>query len=219
MDTAVIFKILLWILLAVILLVLAFCLLNVKMTVGNSGKFYYKIHIGGIRIRPEKFASFGKKHGEKKDKGKQKEKAAKKGSSDKKKVSAEKSGKSPGDVLGIISAVARTASEVLPKGIRIRLKYLNITAGGEDAAATAVNYGKIHAVLSGVLALFDGYRGFLYGFRYRRKNVVINADFLSGKTKADFELTVSFFVWQLLFSGIRIGISAIKAIMENAAKE
>ncbi len=220
MDIAVL-KILLWILLAILLLVVAVCLLNVKITVGNRGKFTYNLSVGGIRIDPMRF--IGKKNGHGK---KIKDKAAKKKSAGKKKSgtgSAAESGKpkkkSLGSVLYMIARIGQTAVRVLPRGVRIRLKYLNIRIGGSDAAKVAVNYGRIYAVLSGLFALFDGYRGFLYGFRARRNKVNITADFLTQKTTAEFEMVISFFVWQLLFSGIRIGVSAIGAIIENTAQE
>lgn len=215
--TIAILKIILWILLAVLMLLLLVCLLNVKIKVYNKNGYGYKLTVGGIRIKPEWF--MGRKDGHKKPgKDKESEKSKKKKKQpamDAGNTGASKKKKSLGSVINIITRVAVTAKDVLPKGVRIKLKYLHINVGGTDAAEAAMNYGKVQALLHGVFALFEDYKGFLYGFRAKRKNVVINADFFSEKTSAEFEMSISFFLWQLLFSGIRIGISAIGAIIDS----
>lgn len=210
---------LLYILLFVLALVFLLCLLNIKITVGNREKFYYKFSIGGIKINPQWFVGKKDKHKKKED-SKKKKKSKKeqtvkktKGKSTKK----DSNKKSAGQVLALVLEVAKTARDVLPKGVRIRLKYLNITVGDTDAAKVAINYGRYYAILSGLFALFDGYRGFLYGFRAKRNKVVLKTDYLSGKTTAEFELTVSFFLWQLLYSGIRIGITLISNLIKDTA--
>lgn len=218
----IILKILLWILLAVLILLFLVCLLNVKITLGNrSEKFEWKLTVGGIKIDPMRFLKMKDGH---RKKGNEKKAAKKSFAKNKAAVKTEelaekKEKQSIGSVLNIISMIAETAAEVLPKGFRIRLKHLNMVIGGADAAQTALNYGKAYAILSGIFALFDGYKGLFYGFRAKRSKVNIQADFLSDKTKAEYELTISFFIWQLLFSGIRIGISAIAAIIENANED
>lgn len=216
----IIFKILLWILLAILLLIVALCLLNVKVTFGNrKGRFQWKLTVAGIKIDPMRFAKkkdgHRKKDADKAPSGKKKKKSS--AQDDAQTAKTEK--KSVGTVLSIVAKVAETAARVLPKGFRIRLKYLDITVGGSDAAKIALDYGRYHAILSGIFALFDGYKGLFYGFRAKRGKVNIQANFLSPKTKAEYELAISFFVWQLLFSGIRIGISAIGAIIENAESD
>ncbi|MBR3994397.1 MAG: hypothetical protein IKI97_03855 [Clostridia bacterium] len=214
---------LLYILLFVLALVFLLCLLNVKITVGNRDKFYYCFSVGGIKINPQWFA--GKKDGHKKKKdGKKKKKSDKKPS---KKQSQTKAGegkketkkKSAGEILSLVLEVAKTARDVLPRGVRIRLKYLNITVGDGDAAKVAINYGRYYAILSGLFALFDGYRGIFYGFRAKRNKVVLKTDYFSGKTTAEFELTISFFIWQLLYSGIRIGITLISNLIKDATND
>ena len=220
----IILKILLLILLTVLALLFLLCLVRVKITVGNTDSFYYKLHLCGIRIKPEWF--FGKK--QKKDSSEKE--SRKKERSGRKKTKSSKAShtcedktktkkKNIGQTLALISRIASTAGKTLPKVFRIKLKYLNITAGAPQAEQTAVIYGRIHWILASLFALFDGYKGLLYGFHAKRNKVVINADFLSDKTKAEFEMTVSFFVWQLLFAGTRIGISAIAQIIENASED
>ncbi len=210
--TIAILKILLWILLAFLLVLVLICLLNVKITIYNRDKFGYRITVGGIKLDVAKFIGNKDKHKKsKKSTKKDKSEADKK---DSKSQPVQKKKKSVGAVISTITRIAQTAAEVLPRGIRIKLNYLNIVVGGKDAAETAVNYGKYHAALSGLFALFDDYKGLFYGFRAKRNKVTINADFLASKTSADFKLTISFFVWQLVFSGVRIGIEAIKAIIE-----
>ena len=201
-----------WILLAIFFLLLLVCILNVKITVGNRDSFYYRLSVGGVRINPEIFTGKKKKSKEEKT---EKPKKSKKPSNKQHLMKSEKQKKklSPARVLSLVKNIAGTAARVLPKGFRIKLRFLNITVGGEDAAQIAIDYGKYYAILSTVFALFDGYKGFLYGFRAKRNKVNLKTDYLSGKTTAEFELTVSFFIWQLLFSGIRIGIAAIREIV------
>lgn len=209
----IVFKILLWILLAIFFLLLLVCILNVKITVGSRDSFYYRLSVGGIRINPEIFSGKKKASGEEKPK---KTKKSQKPSKNQHLVKSKKEKKKLGveTIISIIKNIAQTASRML----RIRLRFLNITVGGEDAAKVAIDYGKYYAILSTVFALFDGYRGFLYGFRAKRSKVTLNTDYLAGKTSAEFELTISFFIWQLLFSGIRIGISAIREIIKAEAE-
>lgn len=217
----IIFKILLWILLAILLIIVAVCLMNVKITFGNrKGKFQWKLTVAGIKIDPMRFAKKKDSHRKKDaDKASSEKDAAKKKKKSSVQEDAPTEKKSIGAVLSIVAKVAETAARVLPKGFRIRLNCLNITVGGSDAAKIAVDYGRYHAILSGIFALFDGYKGLFYGFRAKRGKVNIQANFLSPKTKAEYELAISFFVWQLLFSGIRIGISAIGAIIENTESD
>lgn len=209
----IVLKILLWILLAIFCLLLLVCLFNVKITVGSKDRFYYKLSVGGIRINPERFMH------KKQEQAKDKQKKGKQSKGSAQKQSAQKKGKqkkkpSPASVISLVTNIAKTAARVLPKGFRIRLRHLNITVGGEDAAQVALDYGKYYAILSTAFALFDGYRGLFYGFRAKRDKVTLQTDYLSGKTTAEFELTVSFFIWQLLFSGIRIGVAAIREIIK-----
>lgn len=211
--TIAILKILLWILLAFLLVLVFICLLNVKITIYNKDKFGYRLTVGGIKIDPAKFIGNKDKHKKSKKSTKKDKSSVDKDKPASQAVSEKK--KSIGAVISIITRIAGTAVEVLPKGIRIKLNYLNINVGGMDSAEAAVNYGKYHAVLSTLFALFDDYKGLFYGFRAKRSKVVINADFLAAKTSAEFKLTISFFVWQLAISGVRIGIEAIKAIIEE----
>jgi len=201
------------------------CLLNIKITVGNKESFYYRFSIGGIRINPEWFTK--KKEDDpdtlerKKQHKKQKAvaKAEKKAAKVKDGKTVKKKKKSLGQTLSLITDIAKTASHALPRGIRIKLKYLNITVGGREAQDVAVTYGKLYALLSALFALFDGYKGFLYGFYAKRNKVVLNTDYLSGKTKAEFELTVSFFLWQILFAAVRVGIAYITHIIRAAGED
>lgn len=216
-------KILLWILIAIAALLILVSLVNVKITVGNSENFYYKINVSGIRIRPEMFMKKKDKH--RKEKPQKEKKSPKSKSAKKKKQTADtdktvkKKKKSAGQIIRLVGAIAKTAAETLPKGFRIKLKFLRITVGAPEAELTAVTYGKLYALLSGLFALFDGYKGFLYGFYAKRNKVILKTDYLAQKTKAEFELTISFFLWQLIFAGMRIGVTAITEIIRNAAEE
>lgn len=217
MSAIAILKIILWILLSVLLLFLLLCLLNVKIKIYGKDKYGYKLTVGGIRVKPEWFLGRKEegKNREKDDKSEKHKVSKKKTSGNASENGGEKSKSSVANTVNIITRVISTARDTIPKSVRIRLKYLNINVGGSDAAQTALNYGKIQALLHGMFALFEDYKGFLYGFRAKRSKVTVNADFFAAKTTAEFEMSVSFFVWQLLFSAVRIGIGLIAAIIEN----
>ncbi len=204
-----------------LLCVLAILLFNVKITVGNGEKFFWKISVCGITVPKSVFGRFfgAGGHMKKSEKSEKKKKesdvgvdSGKKSKNDKK----EKKEKSATQVLGFATELAKVAANSLPKGFRFRLKKLRITAGGEDASQAALAYGKFYAAAESLFALFDGYRGIFYGFRAKKSDVIITVDYEKQKSGAEFEMTVCFFVWQLVFIAIRMGVAAIVFMLKNA---
>lgn len=198
--------------------VFAVLLFNVKITVGNGEKFFWKISVCGITVPKRVFERFFRSGGhiKKSEKTENKKKKSDIEDGNDKKIKKDKKEKSAKQVILLLTELAKVAANALPKGFRFRLKKLRITAGGEDAAQTALAYGKFYAAAESLFALFDGYRGLFYGFRAKKSDVIITVDYEKQKSGAEFEMTVSFFVWQLVFIAIRIGVAAIVFMLKNA---
>lgn len=212
-GAARILKIILWILIALVILLLLVLLSNVKILAGYSESFYWKLSVAGIPINP---AWFIKK--DKKEKAKASHKAKRKKPQKKRQTQPEKASekkKSSTEGLSLILELAKKAAQTLPRVFRIRIKKLRVTVGGSDAADIATDYGKIYAITEGALAALDAYSGMFYGFRANRRKISVNCNFLAPKTKVTAELTVSFFVWQLLFAAVRIGAVYVVRMMQR----
>lgn len=216
-GAACILKIILWILLALLALLLFVLLANVKILAGYGESFYWRLSVAGIPINPGWFMKKDKKekvktaHKAKKKKPQKNKQTQQVDKPEKKKNSA--------DGLSLILALAEKAAQTLPRVFRIRIKKLRVTVGGSDAADIATDYGKIYALTEGALAALDAYRGLFYGFRVNRRKISVNCDFLAPKTKVTAELTVSFFVWQLLFAAVRIGAVYVVRMMQSGEVE
>lgn len=214
----IVLKIIGWVLLGLVVLLLIICLASIRITIGIKDDFYWRLSVFGIPI--PKLLLQGKK-----DKRKSDSKTARKGKKRVKKPSEEvgdsqKKKKKPlGDVLSLVFELCAEALKTVPKAFRIRLHSLDIRVGGDDAAKTALTYGRLYAILEGGLALLDGYRGFLYGFRARRDRISLNVDYSGAPTKASFKLTVSCFVWQLLSVAVRLGIRYVLRTLESGNEE
>lgn len=197
--------------LAVLGLLVLVCLAGIKITVGMREKFFWRISVFGIPI-PAKLFGGRKKEDRRKEHKPPSEKKKAKRRKKPEKVAADrepKAKKSPGDMLSLVLELAETALKAFPRVFRVRLHSLKITVGGSEAADIAVNYGRLYALTEGSLAVLDGYKGFLYGFKANRRRISLSADFLSTKTKIEFKVTLSFFVWQLLNAAARVGFKYI----------
>ncbi len=210
-----ILKIILWIILGILALLILVLLTNVKILIGYRESFYWKLYVGVLRINPNWFEIFKREKGvhkgaKKKKKGKV-QKSASQAQEPQKKKSTE--GK-----LSLVLDIAKKALEIAPRAFRVRLRRLKVTVGAEDAADVAINYGKIYALTEGALALLYGYKGIFHGFSANRRKINIRTDFLSGKTKTDVEIGISFFVWQLLLLAVRLGVVYITSSAKSESK-
>lgn len=217
-------KILLAAFLTILALIALLLLLNVRVNFGVREGFWYRLHVAGIRVDP---ALFAKKHP---GKGKRSSKKNKKDKKDRKKEKQEQDGTSEegqtgkkktgaADKVSLVFDLLKTALDALPKTVRVTLRRLRVTVGGEDAADTALLYGRLYALISGSLALLDAYRGPFYGFRVRRGAVALSTDFLRRDTATDIEVSVSFFVWQLLFTAVRLGVTYLWHLLKNTKEK
>ncbi len=88
----------------------------------------------------------------------------------------------------------RAVAEGLQKHLKIRVRKLNVRVGSSDAAATAMRYGEINALLSALFAFLEQNCRFVT----RKKSICITPDFESNKSSLDLHLTLymkPFFVW------------------------
>ncbi|MCL2486740.1 MAG: hypothetical protein FWE86_03985, partial [Oscillospiraceae bacterium] len=79
-------------------------------------------------------------------------------------------------LLGRIAKLAGGAFAKVLRGVRVTRFDLYISVGGEDAAETAINYGRICAAVYPAAGLIASQTG-----KFRR-DIIIRADFLSEKT-------------------------------------
>lgn len=74
-----------------------------------------------------------------------------------------------------IAALAKTAAGRILRAIVVDELALHLTIGGEDAAQTAIRYGKLCGAVFPALALLEG------SMRVRRRDVRLSPDFVNGK--------------------------------------
>lgn len=220
----IVLKIIGWVLLGVLAIIAAVCLASVKITVGIKDGFYWRLSVFGIPLpmrlffKSEKDDKGKRGKGDKKDKKKKRLKKSK-GEKIKEKEEPEKEKKPIGEVLSLVSELVGEAVRTVPRAFRIRLHYLDITVGGEEAAEVAINYGRLYAITEGLLAALDSYKGMLHGFKTDRRKISLSTDYTGAKTTAKFKLTVSCFVWQLLNVAVRIGIKYFVYALKNGERE
>ncbi len=200
------------ILLLILALLLLLLLANITFTIGYGERFYYRLTLYGIPIKPEWLLKMSKKE---KKQGKKKKQTKKSKSQGKvQEVQAEKEDKSI-FTASLILSVLKSVAEELPRAFRIKLCNFRMILGGEDAASVAINYGRLYALLSAVLGLFENYRGLFYGFRVKRSDIILQTDFTKSKSEFSAKLKISFFLWQLLFAAVRVGIVFIMEIIKG----
>lgn len=199
-------------LLILALLLVLLLLANITLTAGYGESFYYKLSIYGIPIKLEWFAKGQKKEKKKPEKRKKQVKKAKLQKNEQAQTEKEeKSVFTAALILKLLEAVAKN----LPRAFRIKLCFFELTLGGQDAAAVAINYGRFYALLSAVLGLFENYRGLLCGFRAKPSNIILQTDFTKNKSEFSAKLKISCFLWQLLFAAVRIGIVFVIELMKS----
>lgn len=202
------------IVIALLLLLLLFS--KITVTIGYSENFYYKLSVYGLPIKPEWFIKGHKK--EKKKPYKKKKKAKKtKPQGNAQTQQTDKQDKSV-FTASLILNLLKSVAQNLPRAFRIKLCNFKLIIGGEDAADVALNYGRLYALLSASLGLLENYRGLFYGFRVRRSDIILKADFTKSKSEFTAKLKISCFLWQLLFAAVRVGIVFIMEIIRSEGK-
>lgn len=214
-------KILLWIFLSVLALIVIILLLRIKILIGYREKFYYKVYLAGFRVKQSIIDYLLAKRREIKRKKKTKNAPKNAGARTVASVPKEKASELSLlddlslEELKLLLRVALDLLKIAPDALRIKLRKLRIKVGSSDAADTAIAYGKVCAVTEGILAFFENYKGFYCGFFANRKKIDISADFLASQTEFDTEISISFFVWQLIAFAVRVGVEYAMDIVES----
>ena len=211
-----ILKIILYLLVGILALLVAVLLLNVKLCICVGDAFTWRLTLGGIKIYP---AAFQKKHKKGTKKEAKPEKANSKAAVSTSQNTQNSKEKDSDRKLKLVFELLHVAAKQLPRVFRIRLKKLDITVGGEDAADIALNYGALHALVGASLGALDAYRGLFYGFRANRKKIRIRTDFLLPDTQLCAKVCISCYVWQLAYAAVRLGLVYIIHTLENDKKE
>ena len=175
-----------YIILAVLLLIFILLIFPVKVYIN----YYDKIEIT-IRYIFFKFKQTGKPEKQEEKKRKKEKKKLKKDKEPKeKKESSLSKLKKENGIKGLIELFKeilkiffKTAKKII-KHIYIEKIDLNIAVSSEDAAQTAILYGKINAYFYSVYALLSNF------FNIKFKRINIYPDFLSEETKINFSMVV-----------------------------
>ncbi len=141
---------------------------------------------------------------------------------EKKKTKEEKKKNSPkktmGEMVNDIGDIADLVLLVLGKffgHLRVRIPRFRIRVATGDAATTAIAYGAINQILSGLYPYLENSKN-VKGFK--RTDIDISADFLSETPTADIKLVFSIRVWQILDLGIATLIKFIKNLLKKKKK-
>ena len=106
-------------------------------------------------------------------------------------------------ILSLVSEMAKLAAaasrKMLAAVVIDRLDIAIITAS-EDAAETAIKYGRICAVLYPAAAAVES------AVRVRRRNIVVRPDFLREDGGAAIDIAIHVRVWRLAWIGIYAGV-------------
>ena len=154
-----------------------------------SGKLVVKAHFGFFSYK-----LIGRKPKQ------QKKKAAKKTKKPRRKPEKEPEAKQPkslSHIGGIITVVARELNYLRTK-MRLRRLKLDITIGDEDAAVTAVNYGRACAVFGMAIPVVEGL------FRVGKGQINVRPDFNEKKTVVVFDVRITVRLIYLLIAGVKI---------------
>lgn len=198
----------LYILLGVALFITAVMFIPLTLRASYKDDFWCAVYIGFFKIQlvPAK----PKKPKKKKPKKKTEEKPKQKKPAEKKPGLIEQYGVEW--LLNLIKKVAELAASALKDffgHILVKNLTLSIKVAGEDAADTAIKYGKLCAVAYPAVGTIAG------AVKYRKYGVDIVPDFNEkAETKAEFELCARIFTFRLLGLVIKHGIKGLKLLTE-----
>lgn len=188
------------------------CALKIKLIIEAREKaaVYLNILFVKIRLYPKKekklrISDYSQKklrkkadRARKKSRAKQSKKAGTDGTN-----SAKKEKTSFQDVLGTVELVfglCRTFLSKFSRHLRLELSKVHVNVASEDAAKTAVYYGAANSLVGALIGYLDS---IITLNDIDKRDIVINADFLSDKPSIDIRLCASLRVWQaadILFS-------------------
>jgi len=211
-------------------------LIRAEVVISYADEFGLTVRVAGIPIRiipkkPKKVKLSDytpralerkRKKAEKKEKKKadkaakkaaKKEKAAKKAENDAKAGKPQKKKKMTLEdvekIVGLITAVVKTALSRFGKHIRVRIARLHVGVATGDAAETAIMYGAISQAVCYLAHLLDSTATLRHP---AKSDVNIYPDFISESPVLDIEIGISICIWQVFDLIFRSAASAIKAL-------
>ena len=220
----IVLRIILYVFIALLALIVLLMFLRVKIRIRYDGDFsavlkilFVRINIfpkivKKVRVRDYSPARI-KKRQEKARKKAEKKKAGKESRSEEK-----KSLLGYGDVGTLLSAVKEIVSVLFKyffRYLRVDLSKLIIRVSADDAFKTSMLYGIIYKSVSYILALL----GKFMNINTKRKSIIdVKADFLSGKTDADIDISFSIIVWQALYMLLKTMMVYLKTKRNDSGK-
>ncbi len=103
----------------------------------------------------------------------------------------------------------------VPGKLRLNIKRLRLSVGAEDAAKTAITYGAVTQAVGAALALASEHAD----VRIKKRAVLIEPDFLSGKLRADVDVTLSFRVGSVFGLALRFVWNFIKLKISSSGEK
>ena len=100
------------------------------------------------------------------------------------------------------------------KHLRIKVKKLRLTVATGDAASTALVYGGVSQSVAYLLALLNRFSR----LKVKKNALAVGADFLSEKTTAEIQISLSVSLAGLLATALSAGWAFIRAVMADAKK-
>lgn len=153
-----------------------------------------------------------------KAKKKQAKAAAKKAKRQQKKAAKKQKHPSPslsaGEMLSLVVHLVKKAYAVTKGKFRLRIRRLTIVVGSPDAATTAILYGSLSGLLSGLLDFLDAN---YIPTKIDRDGVLISPDFTAEKTRASISLDLSTTLFRALGILARGGVAYLRERAEAEA--
>ena len=113
------------------------------------------------------------------------------------------------DLLGSVKGGAG----LLIRSFRLYRIRLHLVVAGEDAAGTAISYGKVNAAVYSAYALAQSF------LRMNRPDIDIRPDFVSGRGLVDFEARGRLLPLAALAAGLRIGAAFLVKTIKRRHNE
>jgi len=194
----------LYILLAVVLIIALILMINLRISVKYGDKTYVKV--GALFFDYDYIKKQNKKSQRKKKKT---AKSGGKSAKDKKKnvLSEFTDGLEFSDFLQLLRLLIIRMVESSSGHVRVRIKRLEVTVGGEKPDTTALLFGGINAAVSWILEYLS-----LNTRLYppKKSSIFVNCDFDKGKTEAELELTARIRIIHLVKFALKFFVDFIK---------
>ena len=169
---------------------------SVHIVYENDLKIYFKVLFFKFWLFPEGQVKFDPKKYEKMLKG---EKSSPQAIMDEIKQESKKN--SLVENIKLISNLVSSLLHFCAPYMRVKLAKLHIRVGTDDAAKTAILYGAVSAAAA---CLIDNIDEFTRLHKLKRKSVIIEPDFLSEKTEAKINISLSISIFGAIATALKM---------------